>query len=538
MKDSDTSLQVLMVQLASQAVLPTLVTSGPQLPTGWVRLTTFSSRALGTVVPVQGFLSVGPFNEDGDLSVALSLGITWNGFSQNNLLGFPVPGIDLRALPSRVIGKNARPSDIRPMVLSVFADAYINAQNVIWESLTFIKDEYSDLPFYITGMGLGAPIAQICSLDFKSGNVGPNKQDPPAQLAEGYTFSTPAFTNIEFQAFYNSLITNKNMPAQYAISAATPSIRADFFPLNDGYFALGAIQYISNLVLPKYDVPWWNRSDVYYLKQLGGEPINNLAIPVSFSNLPNGFSQNMAFVLSLLTAATYQLAQHPESLIKLNIAPYTPYKTIGDGTSFATIFQSLDSVVVAFRGTISFKEYYTYNCQSIFANVSFIEDPGAVVHAGTEAIYNLPINNSTTTLSAALIAELKTIAPGKKLYITGHDIGGAVASLAAMDYAMSKYGFDVTALYTFGSTLFSNIIFRNYFNDEVGAYSYQLLRLNDRLSNAIERLGYFSLANQITVNGRLEIEESTFHSLAGYINLLNPSGSSSISQKDSDSESL
>lgn len=539
MKDSDTSLQVLMVQLASQAALPTLIKSGPQLPTGWATLTMFSSKALGTVTPVQGFLSVGPVNEDGDLAVALSLGITWSAYYKNNVMGFPVPENDLKPLPSRVMGKNTPPPPVPPakppMVLTVFADAYTNVQNFIWDSLTFIEEEYNDIPFYITGMGLGAPIAQICSLDFKKGNIGPKKQDPPAKLAEGYTFSTPAFTNIEFQTFYNSLITNKTMPAQYAICAATPSMRADFFPLNDGYFALGAIQYISGLIMPKYDVPWWNRSDVYYLKQLGGEPKKNVAIPVSFSNLPAGFSQNMAFALSLMTAITYQLAQHPDAIIKIDITPYKLYKTIGAGANFAAIFQSPDSVVVAFRGTVSFKEYYTYNCQSFFAPVSFVQDPAAAVHAGAAAIYNLPVSSSsTTTLAAALIAELKTIAPSKKLYITGHDIGGAVASLAAADYAISKYGFNVTALYTFGSTLFSNIVFKDYFENNIGSNSYQLLRLKDTLPNAIVTLGYFSLINPITVNGQLETEESTYHSLEGYVNLLNPYESSQ-SAKDSNS---
>ncbi len=538
MKDNTTSLQILMVQLASQAALPSLINSGPQLPGGWVTLTIFSSRDLGIVAPVQGFLSVGPINKDGDLAVALSLGITWNAFYENNILGFPTYEQSFIPLSERIMGKNA---PLSAMVLPVFADAYTNVQNAIWDSLVYLdRNDYNDLPFYITGMGPGAPIAQICLLDFKEGNLGPNSQHPPEKLAEGYTFSAPAFTNLDFQSYYNSLIKNEAMPAQYAVWAATPSIKADFFPINEGFYPLGTIQYIEGLILPKYNVPWWNRSDVYYLEQLGGETRKNIPIPVSFSNIPEDFSRDMAHSLSLMTAVTYQLAQHPDARSEIVITPYKFYKIIGEGTCFAAIFEGPGSVIVSFRGTVSFREYYTYNCKSIFAPVSFIEDARAQVHAGTAAIYDLPITTGgkKTTLSAALIEELKTIAPGKKLYLTGHDIGGAVASLAAMDYAMSKYGFDVTALYTFGSTLFSNFIFTNYFNDVVGAHSYQLQRLNDTSSNSIISLGYFSLDNPITMKGQLQTEESTFHSLAGYSKLLNPSGSSSISQKDSDSESI
>ncbi len=536
MKDITTPLQVLMVQLATQAALPTLVNSGPQLPGGWVTLTIFSSRA--TVTPVQGFLSVGPVNEDGDLAVALSLGITWNAFYRNNILGFPLPENSLKPLSARIMGRNAPPA---AMVMPVFADAYVNVQNAIWDSLTYLdNNDYNDLPFYITGMGPGAPVAQICLLDFKKGNLGPNQQYPPEKLAEGYTFSAPPFTNLEFQGYYNTLVTNKVMPAQNAFWAATPTITADFFPINAGFYPLGKIQYIESLKLPIFDVPWWNRSDVYYLEQLGGKPHKNNPIPVSFSNSPKDFLQNIAHSLSLMTAVTYQLAQRPGSVSRIDITPYRLYKVIGDGASFAAIFQGPDSVVVTFRGTISFREYYTYNCKSIYAPVSFVSDSMAEVHAGTAAIYNLPITSggTTTTLSAALIAELKTIAPGKELYLTGHDIGGAVASLAAMDYEMSQYGFNVKALYTFGSTLFSNIIFRDLFDEKVGAYSYQLLRLNDTLPNAIITYGFFGLLNPITVKGQLETEESTYHSLAGYAKLLNPYASLSKSQKDSDSESI
>lgn len=528
------SLKALLVQLASQAGLPSLKDSGPLLPDGWVALTRFSSTGMGSVTAVQGYLSVGPINEDGDLAVALSLGITWSAFYKNNIQGFPEPKNDLKPLSSRIMGKSMPAA----MVLSVFADAYLNAQTDIWDSLEFLEEQYQDLPFFITGMGLGAPMAQICQLDFKEGNTGPTKQDPPKKLAECYVFSAPGFTNEDFKGFYNSLIANKKMPAQYCVWAASQSIKADFFPMDEGYLQVGELQYIDGITLPKYDVPWWERSDVFYLQQLGGEPFKNPVIPVSFSNIPTGFSRELAYTLSLLTAVTYQMTQHPNSTVKIDIAPYQLYKTFGDGTTYAAIFESPESIVLAFRGTISFKEFYTFNCLSVFTPVSFILDSSAEVHAGAGAIYNLPITGTPdTTLSAVLIAELKNKAKNKKLYITGHDIGGAVAGLAATDYALNNYGFKVTSLYTFGSTLFSNIIYKNYFEDSTGANSYQLSRIKDTLSNAIIPLGFFSLMNQITVNGRLETEESTYHSLRGYIELLNPYDHSKSAQ-DSEIEKL
>ncbi|MCL8001094.1 lipase family protein, partial [Brucella sp. 21LCYQ03] len=168
-----------------------------------------------------------------------------------------------------------------------------------------------------------------------------------------------------------------------------------------------------------------------------------------------------------------------------------------------------DSVVVAFRGSISFQEFYTYNCKSTYASLSFIDNSSVYVHAGAAAIYNLPVEGASTTvpttLAEAIIAELKTIAPNKNVYLTGHDIGGAVASIAATDYALNDCGFQLKALYTFGSTLLSTISFKTLFDAHVGSKSYQLVRLQDKLHNAIQALGYFTIMNPITMNGQLEI---------------------------------
>ncbi|MCL7986626.1 hypothetical protein M8998_01605 [Sphingobacterium sp. lm-10] len=517
------SLKILLEQLASQANLPSLTTSGPVLPDGWVVLTILDSKPSRPYVPIQGILAAGP-NEDGDLVLVLSFGMLWSNFYKNNTTGYPLAPNDFTRLSSDIIGKTA-PS--KAMVMTVFADAYSKSRNDIWNVLGFITEDYSACPLYTTGMGLAAPVAQLCAMDMRAENTGPLKQDAPKMLDEGCVFSAPKFAKPDFVSYYNLQITKNKFPAQCTVWAASQGLIVDFFPLNGDCGYLGELKYMDTVSIPKYDVPWWERSDVYYLQQLGGEPTKNSVIPVTFSTLPTDFSRNLSYTLSLMVAATYQRAQHPDSLV-INIAPYEVYKTITSAAAFATIFQSPDSVVVAFRGSISFQEFYTYNCKSTYASLSFIDNSSVYVHAGAAAIYNLPVEGASTTvpttLAEAIIAELKTIAPNKNVYLTGHDIGGAVASIAATDYALNDCGFQLKALYTFGSTLLSTISFKTLFDAHVGSKSYQLVRLQDKLHNAIQALGYFTIMNPITMNGQLEIEESTYHSLTGYIGLLNPNG--------------
>src|SRR6202000_617027 len=173
----DSAIKIMMEQMASQAALKTLATSAPVLPPGWVRFQTFASKPLPPSLPVQGYIAAGPINDNLDMAVVIALGITWDNFYNLHLTGVPPPPTNLMRLPSTIAGKE-EPNDAQ--IATVFQLAYSGARKTIWDALKFIPQDYQDAPVYFTGMWLGAPMAQICALDLRSGNTGPDQQAGPS----------------------------------------------------------------------------------------------------------------------------------------------------------------------------------------------------------------------------------------------------------------------------------------------------------------------------------------------------------------------
>ena len=95
------------------------------------------------------------------------------------------------------------------------------------------------------------------------------------------------------------------------------------------------------------------------------------------------------------------------------------------------------NVVVVFRGSDSWKDW-AGNVQ-----IDFDEGPfGAKVHGGFQDAL-LPVANALTQYVN------KGISEGKRLWITGHSLGGALASLYAAE--LVSLGIDVYGVYTYGS---------------------------------------------------------------------------------------
>jgi Lipase (class 3) len=520
----DNQLTLLMLELAAQGARESLITSGASLPQGWVQLKTFKSPPTSNTT-IQGLLAMGPLNEDYDMAVVLALGITWTDFYKRNTMGVPKPPSDRLRLPSAIVGTEAPPSE---NVAAVFGAAYNTARESIWNSLSFIESQYRDYPVYVTGMGLGSTAAQICSVDFRKGNPGPAQgKVAPDKSGPCFVFSAPNFANTSLVNYINGLISQQKTVEQFVIHAATTSLVADFFPTapnNTDNAMIGEGVLMETIKLPAYDEPWWERSDIYYIQSLDGTPPLQNTLPLAFSPSPPpaNFSQPLAFTAAQTVAASYQLAQHPDGSTKIDNSAFTLNQTIKiGGKSFAAIYTSFDTVIVAIRGPVTFSEYYGFSCLTTTTQPSFAPARNEV-HTGTLSIYNSPTDTKDVTFAQALINALKSVAPGKKLVLAGHDLGGAIAGLAATDYSTTNYGFTLDSLYTFGSTWFANSLFVDFFKEKVGAKSYQLYRTKDTLMKAIQLLGFFAVTGGITMGGQLALEEPTYHAITNYCNLLNP----------------
>ena len=292
---------------------------------------------------------------------------------------------------------------------------------------------------------------------------------------------------------------------------------------NDGNAGiLGNPVSIPNVKLPAVDVPWLERGNTFYIEQLGGTPQTGPNIPGNMINPPAGFNQVLAYTFALLTAAAYQQAQHPGAAG--TSAPGYKLQAMVNyhGQPFAFIFEGISTVVAVFRGAITWQEEQQITANSSGANGNIVD--GSTIHLGVSTLYG---DTGNSTFRADLSAAIKKVigSSNKQLYLAGHSLGGAIANFAAIDYALtSSFGLQVTGVYTFGGICFGDSIFQDAFNTAVGSKAYQIVRIYDIVANAMqEPIGNYSLLNSgVVLNGLLPKEDNTYHSMDGYLQLLNP----------------
>lgn len=129
--------------------------------------------------------------------------------------------------------------------------------------------------------------------------------------------------------------------------------------------------------------------------------------------------------------------------------------------AFVGVAQDLNAIVIAFRGT---QEHSIQNwIEDLFwkqLDLNYPGMPDAMVHHGFYSAYH-----NTTIRSGVLLA----VQRAKKLYgelgimVTGHSMGGAMASFCALDLTVN-YGESVVQVMTFGQPRIGNSAFASYFS--------------------------------------------------------------------------
>lgn len=187
-------------------------------------------------------------------------------------------------------------------------------------------------------------------------------------------------------------------------------------------------------------------------------------------SVSNGFDRNLALFLADCCIEAYNQFRYkgnfniPQGYKLINVIKAAPAITYD---LFGFIIESEDSIVIAFRGSQSNPDWIADAAilQSYFPYTRI----KLKTHAGFTSIYNTCRNDIINTLDA--------LDTSKKLFITGHSLGGALAVLNALDTAANTH-FANPVMYNFGSPRVGNPKFVYTYNEAI-KNSFRIVNVND-----------------------------------------------------------
>jgi Lipase (class 3) len=505
-----------VARLAQLATLDTLDRDTLFLPRGWQLLQTIQGGGSDRVPTAQGFYAHGTL--DGKSTVVLAIGLTWTRYLNAN----PAPA-RMGSAPPAWLPSGAPPA---ARLDDVTNGIYEDLRADLWDKLGRVGGG----PLVVTGVGLGAPLAQLAALDLLPGRRGPNDALAPATDTTCYAFSAAPMTSPDFAGWYGKQVNCWN------VWAAGPGKIVDFWPTEPpsgpDYARLGVpvdlgVQFALN------DDPWVERDGDFYVEALGGAPERPPAGTGSFSAVPPGFDQTLAFALAQLCAVPHGRRQHGDAN---QVSPPPGFVPAGNlacnDVVWGTLFTSDTAVVAAFRGPVTWAEFNAVQVGPQ-APVDFpVTDPAVRVAAGLWTLYTA---GGGASIRTALAQQLPVLSKGRgKVYLAGHDAGGALANLAAADLANSK-AVAVNAVYTFGAPPAGNYRFTRIVP---AGTSYQVARPGDFAPRLFQggwyvqpaagpsptalKDGYEPDLTRVRLDGTPKDDTLAQHALTGYEALLNP----------------
>jgi predicted lipase len=184
-------------------------------------------------------------------------------------------------------------------------------------------------------------------------------------------------------------------------------------------------------------------------------------------------------------------------------------------------------VVLAFRGTAS-KENWKHNWESIRKNTDYC--PKCRVHGG--------FWDQWTPIRERLVKKVREAHdkfPDFRLIITGHSLGGAIATLAAADIRkidVDPWYLTNTELFTFGSPRVGNKHTARFLSKQ-STLSYRVTSLNDPIPNLpFHAFGYWHTQPEYWIMRNPDApERNDIMVVTGYNNRLGNRGHKSLNKK-------
>lgn len=142
------------------------------------------------------------------------------------------------------------------------------------------------------------------------------------------------------------------------------------------------------------------------------------------------------------------------------------------------VVENSDSVIISFRGTASIRNWIT---DAEFKRNVLELEKDAQVHDGFLRAFDSILQPLSDYLKKIVVAK-------RKVFVTGHSLGGALAILAALE--LKRQGFNVAQVYTFGQPRVGNAAFKSLYEDALGASTFRVVYQEDIVAR-IPHLPYF-----------------------------------------------
>jgi triacylglycerol lipase len=174
-----------------------------------------------------------------------------------------------------------------------------------------------------------------------------------------------------------------------------------------------------------------------------------------------GFDNRTAIFLAAVCSQTYAQFNDPDGRFVVphsyeQVSEIRAISLTGSSELFGFVLQSDTQVILAFRGTSTTTDWIS-DAMASQVKFEFVNRAGQS-HRGFTRIYD--------SARDTILAVLEDLSPGKALYVAGHSLGGALATLCALDISVNS-PFRNPIAYSFGSPRVGDLAFARAYEDKI-----------------------------------------------------------------------
>ncbi|MCV9885643.1 lipase family protein [Metabacillus halosaccharovorans] len=185
------------------------------------------------------------------------------------------------------------------------------------------------------------------------------------------------------------------------------------------------------------------------------------------------FKSNTAILLAAMCSQTYKLFEKENLILPKGYKLQYIIRAFADVENpteevIGFIAESQDQIIIAFRGYAAYPKDLLASYDIFQVPYPYVKN-GGKTSRGFTCLYQSTRNN--------IIRQLSKLSTSKKLFVTGHNYGGAVATLAALDIAVNT-AFKNPFVFTYGSPRIGDRVFSSRFN-QVVKNSIRIVNIHD-----------------------------------------------------------